>query len=215
MCSPLREERDCDVAQSSALGTTRSTSDRFARPSTPLRTYGERAPTTEPTNSNMTTKLSAFVAVLVTALVVAVIDGADAVIFTVARGGSGERVFQFIASVVIGKEAYQMAPWSTILGILMHCSIALILTATYFALAGAIGKVTKNWFLAGFLYGLGTWIFINQFLFVVVGIKSSYTALPAWPGLLNGVLAHVFLVGIPIAFFAARHRARTKCATVG
>jgi hypothetical protein len=124
----------------------------------------------------------------------------------IARGGSGDRVFQFVASVVLGKESYNMAPWSTVLGILMHCSIALILTATYFAFAGQIEKVTRNWFLSGFLYGLGSWIFINQFLFVAVGVKGSYTALPPWPGLLNGVLAHIFLVGIPIAFFAARHR---------
>lgn len=85
----------------------------------------------------------------------------------------------------------------------MHCSIALALTAIYFALAGPISKVTGNWFLPGFLYGLGIWIFINHFLFVAVGIKSSHTALPPWPGLLNGVAAHIFLVGIPIAFGAA------------
>jgi hypothetical protein len=97
----------------------------------------------------------------------------------------------------------------------MHCSIALILTVTYFALAGPIGRVTRNWFLSGFLYGLGSWIFINQFLFVLIGIKSSYTALPPWPGLLNGVLAHIFLVGIPIAFFAAMHRRAAKGETGG
>lgn len=158
----------------------------------------------------MAKSTSTFRAVLITALVVAVIDGADAVIYTVARGSPGERVFQFIASVVLGKESYNMAPWSTVLGILMHCSIALVLTATYFTLAGWIEKVTRNWFIAGFLFGLATWIFINQFLFVVVGIKNSYTALPAWPGLLNGVAAHIFLVGIPIAFGAARWRKQAK-----
>jgi len=158
----------------------------------------------------MTTKHSTLGAILITAFVVAVIDGADAVIFTVARGGSGERVFQIIASVVLGKESYNLAPWSTVLGILMHCAVALILTATYFGLAGPIAKVTRNWFMSGFLYGLGTWIFINQFLFVVVGIKNSYTALPPWPGLLNGVAAHIFLVGIPIAFGAARWRKKSS-----
>jgi hypothetical protein len=152
------------------------------------------------------TKQSTLACILLAALVVAVIDGADAVIYTIVRGSTGERVFQFIASVVLGKESYNMAPWSTVLGILMHCSIALILTVTYFALAGPIEKLTKNWFLAGFLYGLATWVFINQFLFVVIGIKNYYTTLPPWPGLLNGVLAHIFLVGIPIAFYAARWR---------
>ncbi|HUG11726.1 MAG TPA: hypothetical protein VMM36_11960 [Opitutaceae bacterium] len=154
-------------------------------------------------------------AILITAFVVAVLDGADAVIFTVARGGSGERVFQFIASVVLGKESYNMAPWSTVLGILMHCSIALILTSTYFALAVPIEKVTRNWFLAGSLYGLATYLFINHVMFMLVGLRSSFTAIPPWPGLLNGVAAHIFLVGIPIAIGAARHRARVKSATVG
>jgi hypothetical protein len=158
----------------------------------------------------MTTKRSTLIAILTAAIVVAVIDGADAVIYTIVRGSTAERVFQFIASVVLGKESYDMAPWSTVLGILMHCGVALTLTAIYFALTGPIEKVTRNWFLSGFLYGLGTWIFINQFLFVLVGIKSSYTALPPWPGLLNGVLAHIFLVGVPIAFFAARHQRQAR-----
>jgi hypothetical protein len=160
----------------------------------------------------MIAKRSALLPILITAFVVAVIDGADAVIYTIIRGSPGERVFQFIASVVLGKESYNMAPWSTVLGILMHCSIALILTAVYFALAGPIAKVTRNWLLSGSLYGLATWVVINQFLFVLIGIKSSYTALPAWPGLLNGVLAHIFLVGIPIAFGAARLRAERRTA---
>ena len=154
----------------------------------------------------MTTSRSTLASILLAAAVVAVIDGADAVIYTIVRGSTAERVFQFIASVVLGKESYNMAPWSTLLGILMHCGIALTLTTIYFALAGPIEKLTRSWFLSGFFYGLGTWIFINQFLFVLVGIKSSYTALPPWPGLLNGVLAHIFLVGIPIAFFAAKWR---------
>lgn len=149
------------------------------------------------------------VAILLTAAFVALVDGADAVIYTIARGSSGERVFQFIASVVLGKQAYELAPWSTALGILMHCGVALALTAVYFALVPAIEKLTRNRLLSGFLYGLATWIFINQFLFVVIGIKSSYTALPPWQGLLNGVAAHIFCVGIPIAFGAARWRRRS------
>ena len=151
---------------------------------------------------------SALFPILLTAFVVTIIDGSDAVIYTMFRGVPGERVFQFIASVVIGKKAYELAPWSTMLGILMHCGVALTLTAIYFALAGLIEKLTMNWFVSGALYGLVTWILINQVLFVWVGIKSSYTALAPWPGLLNGVGAHVFFVGTPIAFGAARHRKR-------
>lgn len=162
----------------------------------------------------MTTKRSALTSILITALVVTVIDGSDAVIYTMVRGRAPDFVFQFIASVALGKQSYEMAPWSTILGILMHCGVALTLTSIYFALAGPIEKVTRNWFLSGFLYGLATYIVINQVAFPVIGV-TKWGAMPAWPGLLNGVGAHIFLVGIPIAFGAARHRAGMKSDSAG
>jgi hypothetical protein len=61
--------------------------------------------------------------------------------------------------------------------------------------------VTRHAWIAGALYGLLIFVVMN---FVIVPLSAANASLPQGGLLLGSLCAHVFLVGIPIAFVASR-----------
>jgi uncharacterized membrane protein YagU involved in acid resistance len=110
------------------------------------------------------------------------------------------RVFQSIASGFYGKAAYQMGMTSAAVGVAVHIFISIV-AATLFVLASRrMHVLAKRTVLSGIAFGLMAYAVMN---WVVVPLSAiAYKTGAPWPMLMASVLTHVFLFGVPIAFFA-------------
>lgn len=143
-------------------------------------------------------------ALLYGTLAVGVLDGADAAVFFGLRGVSPVRVFQAIASGVLGRPAFAGGLGTAALGVTLHFFIAFAIVATYLAASRRIPILVRRPIACGILYGIGVYLMMNL---VVVPLSAAATGLPSWPVILNGVLIHMFGVGLPSSLLA-----RAACA---
>lgn len=132
-------------------------------------------------------------------LTVGVLDGLDAVIFFGARGVAPTRIFQAIASGLLGRASFQGGLRTAVLGLFLHFSIATIIVATAcLAARRAVGLVRRP-LLAGSVYGVGVWLVMN---FVVLPLSAVTRNSLSMPVVANGLLIHILGVGIPAVLWA-------------
>ena len=136
-------------------------------------------------------------------LIVGTLDILDAFIFFGLRGAKPIGILQSIASGVLGRPAYQGGTRTALLGLLLHFFIAFGVVATYLVATRLIPALNRRPVIYGMLYGLAVYAVMN---FVVVPL--SYAALGSGPTPIvvrvNGMLIHMFGVGLPAAVAAAR-----------
>jgi hypothetical protein len=136
-------------------------------------------------------------------LTVGVLDILDAFIFFGLRGAQPVGILQSIASGVLGRAAYQGGLRTAALGLLLHFVIAGGVVATYLLATRLIPALNRRPWLYGLLYGVVVYAVMN-----LVVVPLSAAALGSGPTPLvvrvNGVLIHMFGVGLPAALVAAR-----------
>jgi hypothetical protein len=141
-------------------------------------------------------------AILLAGLVAGVLDIADALTFTAARGGSPTRVLQYIASGVLGQDSFQGGASTAALGLFLHFVIATGAAAVFVAASLQLPVLLRRPFLWGPIYGIVVLIVMNRVVVPLSLVRRAPLALNA--GFINLVAAHIFCVGIPIAFVASR-----------
>lgn len=108
-------------------------------------------------------------------------------------------VLQSIASGIMGPAAFASG-WSTAaLGLGLHFVMTTIMAAAYI-LAAPEAVRAKPW-LAGSLYGAALWAVMNL---IVVPLSAAPVTMSPLPVAAAEIAAHIFLVGLPIAFIARR-----------
>ena len=141
-------------------------------------------------------------------LVVGVLDAADAVIFF---GASPTRIFQSIAAGLLGRTAAFSGGLSTAaLGAALHFFIAFAIVSTFVFAARRMAFLTRRPILSGLLYGLAVYAVMN---YVVVPLSAAGGGAFRWPVFVNGVLIHMFGVGVPASLFARAAVRSTATAT--
>jgi hypothetical protein len=151
-------------------------------------------------------RLSPTQAILAGTLAVGSLDALDALIFFGLRGATPSRIFQSIASGVLGPAAYRGGMGSALLGVALHFFIAVCVVLTFYVAARALPVLVRHWVIAGLLYGLVVYAVMNYGV-VPLAIGRGAFSLPVF---INGVLIHAFGVGLPAAFFvAAAHPQRS------
>jgi uncharacterized membrane protein YagU involved in acid resistance len=118
-------------------------------------------------------------------------------------------ILNFIASGVVGKaEAYD--PTNTfvmrVLGLLLHFLIATIFAAIFYYAWPLFRRVSKNWIVAGLLYGVLVWLAMNL---VVVPLSSTPVMKHTTSGVITNMLILMFCVGLPITWVTYRSRSTT------
>ena len=88
------------------------------------------------------------------ALTVAFLDGLDAVIFFGLRGVKPLRIFQGIASGLLGKAAFEGSVGTAVLGLILHLFIASSIVTTFYLVSRRFPALAQRPFLYGPLYGL-------------------------------------------------------------
>ena len=141
-------------------------------------------------------------AIVAGGLVAAVLDAADALVaYKLAYGMSPLVIYQFVASGLLGKAAYTGGAASAFLGLGVHFLVAFT-SATVFVLASerfpGLRRGAVGW---GLAFGVGVFAVMN---FLVIPLSRIGASVPSFPVVANGLLAHAFLVGLPIALAARR-----------
>jgi uncharacterized membrane protein YagU involved in acid resistance len=123
-------------------------------------------------------------------------------IFFGLRGAPPIRIFQSIAGGLLGRDAARGGGMATAaLGAVLHFTIATIIVAVFVLASRRLPLLVRRPWLCGALYGLLAYAVMN---FVVLPLSALHSPLELAPPavLVNGLLIHVFGVGLPAALFA-------------
>jgi hypothetical protein len=138
-------------------------------------------------------------AVLLGTLTVGVLDGLDAVLFFGARGVAPIKIFQSIASGVLGRAAFGGGLPVAALGFALHFFIAFCIVLAYVLASRRLPALTRYAAEMGVLYGLVVYEVMNE---VVLPLSNAGAGPRPIPVLVNGLLIHMLAVGLPSALFA-------------
>ena len=141
-------------------------------------------------------------AIVAGGLAAATLDAVDALVaYKLAYGMSPLVIYQFVASGLLGKAAYAGGATAALLGVAVHLLVAFT-AATVFVLASerfpALRRGAVGW---GLAFGVAVFAVMS---FVVIPLSRIGASVPPLSLVVNGVLGHALLVGLPIAL-AARH----------
>ena len=109
----------------------------------------------------------------------------------------GPGVPRAIAGGLLGREAIHGGVGTYILGLFLHYFIAFSAAAAYCLASRKLEFLREHFFVCGLFFGIGFFLFMQ----LVVLPLSAYHAMGPYTyrGLVEGLLAHMFLIGLPIS----------------
>ena len=132
-------------------------------------------------------------------LVAGTLDITENLVFNQFRGISPWRVFQYVASGLIGMKSFRMGWNSVALGVALHYVIALTWTLIFYFAALRFAGLTRRPFLSGVIYGCLVYVIMNFVVLPWSGVPHPVAAITT-ASKVNAVLALVFCIGLPISF---------------
>ena len=152
--------------------------------------------------------LSVLRAILLGGLTVGTLDLLDAFIFFGMRSGAKPMgILHSIAAGFVGRDAARAGGVATaILGVVSHFLVATCIVTVYVLLSRIIPALRKQWVVCGLLFGGAAYFVMTWFVVPMsnAGNQQITFALPVTPVMINGILIHMFGVGLPSAWFASR-----------
>lgn len=148
-------------------------------------------------NSAAVGKSNAVMAIAVGGLAAGILDLAQALILF------GTRVPLVVAAGLLGRQAARGGGVGTyILGILLHFFIATSVAAIYYAASRRLVFLRSHWLVCGLFYGIAVELVMSLIVLPLSALhaKGPYTH----SELIEGLLAHMFLIGLPISFTIRR-----------
>jgi len=139
--------------------------------------------------------------ILVATLVAGTLDILAAVCLSLIFGRGPMTMLRFVASGPF-PGATEWGPAGSALGLAVHFALMAIMVTIYMVAAArrpALRVKPLQW---GVIYGLITYVAMNL---VVVPLRFPAAFPPSPRGLATQLFCHIVLVGIPIAWIAARH----------
>ena len=115
------------------------------------------------------------------------------------------RIFQSVAAGLLGEASFHGGAATAALGLALHFFIACTIAVVYYLAARRWPVLTRRTFAFGIAYGLVLYVVMN-FVVVPLSAASGGSQDPLWITLT--IIVHAFLVGLPIAWFAARATVR-------
>lgn len=153
-------------------------------------------------------KLSPARAILYGGATVGTLDLVDAFVFFGLRSGAQPiAILHSIAAGFVGRETARAGGIQTaIIGLFSHFLVATCIVTVYVLASQVLPLLKKHWRVCGPLFGAAAY-FVMTWIVVPLSNAGNHQvtfALPAAPIVINGVLIHIFGVGLPSAYFASR-----------
>ena len=113
------------------------------------------------------------------------------------------QILQSVAAGLLGKASYDGGAGTAILGAFLHFFNALVIAAIFVGASRIWPVLARRAALFGPLYGIGVYLVMNHVVLPLSAFPPR-TKPPAPVVWITGVLAHMFLIGLPIALAAKR-----------
>lgn len=147
--------------------------------------------------------------ILLTALVVAILDGLYPIIVNWHRlhGATPRRVMQSVAAGVLGRASFDGGIPTALLGVVLHCTIALIWTSIYALIVRRLSIVrrltgtTAGTVITGVVYGAMIWCSMD---FIVIPLSRATFTPASNPAFWQQLVWHMVGVGPTIVWLTER-----------
>jgi hypothetical protein len=141
-------------------------------------------------------------------LVVGILDGLFALVFYgLILGAKPMRIFQSVASGLLGKASYEGGIQTFLLGILLHFIVASCIAAVYYVASLKLPVLIHHAVVCGLIYGMLAYLGMNYVVIPLSAIGSRPFSLRLF---LPAFIGHALLVGLPIALLARRSAKANK-----
>ena len=141
-------------------------------------------------------------------LVAGTLDITENIVFNAFRRITPWRIFQYIASGLLGKRSFQMGWTSVGLGVAIHYAIALAWTAIFYFAATKFVALRRRPILSGLVYGVIVYLVMNFVVLPMTAVPPRPTAVTL-VNRVNAVLALMFCIGLTVALLVRRSKAET------
>jgi hypothetical protein len=152
----------------------------------------------------MANKVSPLPVVLWIGLLAGTLDITENLIFNQLRGISPKMVFQYIASGLVGRKAFQSGLGSVALGVVLHYAIALTWTGIFYLASRRILIAIRRPIVSGLVYGCVIYLFMNFVVLPLSGVPHTRNAVTL-ASRVNGVLALLLCIGLPVSLLVRRY----------
>lgn len=133
-------------------------------------------------------------------LAAATLDIVNAIAFWNVYGATpAMRILQAIAAGLLGNAAFEGGAATAALGLALHYLIAFGMAFIYWLAASRLPALVRHPVAAGLVYGAATWVAMNHVI-VPLSRATPPPFITAW--FVDGILAHLLLVGLLLAFVA-------------
>ena len=110
-------------------------------------------------------------------------------------------VLTFVASGLLGKEAFTQGDSMMLVGLLLHYCIAAAFTLFFFFTVARLRFAREQTLLTGILYGAFVWVVMN--LLILPFTNTARLSKDFW-NVTIGILILICCIGIPLAYLASR-----------
>jgi hypothetical protein len=152
-------------------------------------------------------KPKAFETIFYGGLAIGVLDFLDAsIFFPLYYGITFQQVWWGPASGILGREAARAGGWNTaILGIFLHFVVATCIATVYYLFSRNIPFLIRHPVVSGIIFGVIANYVMQCVVLPLSARASSPTAVFSEPigSMLNSIIGHALLVGLPVALIAA------------
>jgi uncharacterized membrane protein YagU involved in acid resistance len=157
-------------------------------------------------NAGSNTK--AYQVIFLGGLIAGTLDITGACVVSWLRAGvSPVRVFQSVASGLLGPAASTGGAKTAALGLALHFFIATVATTVFYFASRKLRLMTARPITTGLLYGVAVYLFMN---FIVLPLSAvPRRGPPPLSGRIIGLLVIIFCIGLPISLIVSRF-ARTS-----
>jgi len=138
--------------------------------------------------------------IAITGLIVGAMDITSAFIIAISRGSTITRLLQFVASGLIGQQAFQGGMATAALGLGLHFVIAFSLVGVFYAASRRLAFLRRQAVLSGIVYGLIVYGFMNLVVLPLSAAKPRHSL----TGDLIQIGIHMFVIGLPTALLVRR-----------
>lgn len=123
-----------------------------------------------------------------------------ALVHALSRGATATRLLQFIASGLLGPQAFQGGMATAALGLALHFFIAFALVAVFYAARRSVGFVRQHAVWSGIIYGLVVYTVMNLVVLPLSAARPRHSL----TGDLIQIGIHMFVIGLPTSLLLRR-----------
>ena len=145
---------------------------------------------------------SAFHTILFGGLAVGVLDAIAATVNAGIRGVGPARVWQYVASSILGSESFNGGTTTAMVGLLFHFGVSFGVATVFYVLTRIFPALLRYALIVGPLYGIAVYFAMTYLIVPLTAVKQGQFS---WSGLITGCIIHMLFVGLPVGLIAKRY----------